>query len=161
MYTFTDRHTEIFPWFYHHTTALYILRIEIIWRTDSINWQIGKCQALCFDSGFHQFIIKLNYFWMISYYYWYWHCRWLTAWLTPISMVHIFLQSILRAIHMYMCTVLCWCTEFSQEFIWFSSSSPHSLCSWFRTKCVWFFVCSMCGWFDICVRAVVAWCLPL
>lgn len=36
------------------TTVQYdVRRIEIIWRTDSINWQIGKCQALYFDSGFH------------------------------------------------------------------------------------------------------------
>lgn len=117
-----------------------IRRIEIIWRTDSINWQIGKCQALCFDSGFHQFIIKLNYFWMISYYNWYWHCRWLT----DTHFNDFLLQCTLRATHytntyMY-CTLLCWYTEFSQEFIRFFPS-PHSLCSWFWRKCIWFCTC--------------------
>lgn len=117
------------------------LRIEIIWRTDSINWQIGKCQALCFDSGFHQFIIKLNYFWMISYCYTqlvlalpltHWH---LSQMASPYNSYTPSVYTILIHVRRIVYLLLLVISNFLQEFIR-CFSSPHSMCRWFRLKCI-------------------------
>lgn len=44
------------------STMPLMLRIEIIWRVDSINWQIGKCQALYFGFRFPSIYYQIELF---------------------------------------------------------------------------------------------------